>query len=113
VGFIWGDVTGYSVKYAWRAPQADGGERIVLVTDRRVGSHSQSLSVAAPAPSGRAGAGPPPAPVEFTVLELRLDAKGRGEGKMSFTGSPVVEAAAQTLAVDGYAALPALLKVTR
>ena len=35
VGFIWGDgVTGYSIKYAWRAPAPAGVERIVLVTDR-------------------------------------------------------------------------------
>jgi hypothetical protein len=117
VGFIWGQgVTGYSIKYAWRASQPDGGERIVLVTDRRLGAHSPSWPTAAPTPSGRAGSGPPaaaPAPAEFTVLEMRIDGKGRGEGKMSLTSTPIVDATAQTVAVDGYAAMPPLLKVER
>src|SRR5688500_10934052 len=41
IGYIWtNDITGYSIKYAYRAPQPDGGERIVLVTDRRLGAHT-------------------------------------------------------------------------
>ena len=116
VGFIWGEgVTGYSIKYAWRAPDADGGERIVLVTDRRLGAHSPSWPSAPTTASGRAASAPPAAataaPAEFTVLEMRIDGKGRGEGKISLTATPFVDAAAQTLAVDGYAAMPALLKV--
>ena len=118
VGFVWGQgVTGYSIKYAWRASQPDGGERIVLVTDRLLGSHSHSWPIPAPTAPGRAGSGPPPAAPpalqEFTVLELRIDGKGRGEGKMSLTGGPFVDAAAKTIAVDGYAAMPALLKVEK
>jgi hypothetical protein len=50
---------------------------------------------------------------DFTLIEMRIDDKGRGEGKTSLTAAVVVDAAAQTLALDGYAAAPALLKVTR
>jgi hypothetical protein len=101
VGFIWGEgVTGYSVKYAWRAAEPDGSERIVLVTDRRLAASSAS--------------GPPAATeAEFTVIEMRIDGKGSGEAKSSLTARVLVDAAAQTLALDGYAAAPPLLKVMR
>lgn len=105
LGFIWGDgPTGYSIKYAWHAVSADGRQRIVLLTDRRLGAHA---SDAWPAASSDATAD-----AEFTVLELRLDATGTGEGKTS-QSLPVVDAAATTLAFGGYDAAPVLLKVTR
>ena len=97
IGFIWGGITGYSVKYAWHAQAADGTDRVVLVTDRRLD--------ASPPESPAAG--------EFTVIEMLIDTKGIGEAKTSLTTAVVVDAAAQTLALDGYRAAPALLKVTR
>ena len=37
LGYVWGSgVTGYSIKYAWRAPVTGRTERLVLVTDRRL-----------------------------------------------------------------------------
>jgi hypothetical protein len=102
VGFVWSDgPTGHSIKYAWRAPSPSTPERIVLVTDRRLGANSPSW---------------PPASttdLEFTVVEMRLDGKGLGEAKSSLTSKVVVDAAANTLALDAYADAPALLKVTR
>jgi hypothetical protein len=104
VGFIWSDgPTGYSVKYAWRVASPDSGERIVLVTDRRLGANELGW----PAGSG------PAATADFTVIEMRLGGKGAGEAKASLSAPVVVDAAAKTLALDGYAAAPALLKVTR
>jgi hypothetical protein len=101
LGYIWGDgVTGYSIKYAWRSPASD---RVVLVTDRRLGAH---------APEWALPVGPPPTP-EFTVIELRLDGTGAGEGKASLSTAVVVDATASTLALDRFAAAPTLLKVTR
>ena len=104
LGFVWTDgVTGHSIKYAWRTPAAGAPARIVLITDRRIGAHAP----------GWAPASGPLADADFTVLEIRLDAEGRGEGKASLTTDVAVDAAAQTLALDGYAAAPTLLKVTR
>jgi hypothetical protein len=101
VGYVWaGRITGYSIKYAWRRSAADGGTRVVLVTDRRLGAHSPGW----PAPSGG------PGDAEFTVLELRLDAHGAGDGKSSLTNSVIVDEPAGTLALDGYAAAPVLLQ---
>jgi hypothetical protein len=116
VGFIWGDgVTGYSIKYAWRAQQPDGGERIVLVTDRRLGVHSPSWPTAPPSPRGAAPApaADPLAEAEFTVIEMRIDGTGAGEGKTSLTSRVAVDAAAQTVTIDAFATAPVLLKVVR
>jgi hypothetical protein len=104
VGFIWGDgPTGYSIKYAWRSASPSTPERVVLVTDRRLGASATSWPTAQ-------GAG---ADAEFTVMEMRIDGKGVGEAKSSLTSPVVVDAAANTLAIDKYTDAPVLLKVTR
>ena len=104
LGYIWTDgVTGYSIKYAWRSPGMEEKERIVLVTDRRLNSHAPDWAPA----SGSAS------DAEFTVIELRIDGQGTGEGKTSLTTNVAIDTTAKTLALDGYAAAPALLKVNR
>jgi hypothetical protein len=103
LGYIWTDgVTGYSIKYAWRSPGMEEKERIVLMTDRRLNAHAPDW-----APAGSAG------DAEFTVIELRIDGQGTGEGKTSLTTNVTIDTMAKTLALDGYAAAPAWLKVTR
>jgi hypothetical protein len=104
LGYVWTDgVTGYSIKYAWRSLAADEQARIVLVTDRRLDSHAPHW----------APASAPASDADFTVIEMRLDARGAGEGKTSLTTAVAIDTAANTLALDGYAAAPAWLKVTR
>jgi hypothetical protein len=104
VGFIWGaGPTGYSVKYAWRSPSAGEVERIVLVTDRRLGAHATAWPATPPAPDDE----------QYTVVEIRIDKKGAGEAKTSLTTGVVVDAAAQTLALNAYATTPTLLEVMR
>jgi hypothetical protein len=103
IGFIWGDgVTGYSIKYAWRASSSGGTERVVLVTDRRLGAHVPGW-----VPASSAGA-----EGEFTLIEMQIS-KGVGEGKTSLTSPVAIDAAARTLALESYAAAPTMLKVTR
>jgi hypothetical protein len=60
-------------------------------------------------PDGSAAA----ADADFAVIEMRLDDKGAGEGKSSLTTNVMVDAAAKTLALEGYDVTPVLLKVTR
>lgn len=112
VGFIWSDSpTGYSIKYAWRAAPApsrvEGSpnmpNRVVLVTERRLGANATSWPATAASAAG----------LEFTVVEMRIDGKGIGEAKSSLSSPVVVDAAANTLAIDKYAEAPVLLKVTR
>jgi hypothetical protein len=103
VGFIWGDgPTGYSIKYAWHGALPDGHERVVLVTDRRLGAHVTTWPMAS---GGDADA-------DFAVIEMRLN-DGAGEGKASLATNVVVDAAAKTVALEAYNAAPVLLKVTR
>ena len=75
LGYLWGEgPTGYSIKYAWRSVPADGPalsraegpERIVLITERRLGAHIL------PTPPAATGS----TEQEFTVIEARTDAKG-------------------------------------
>jgi hypothetical protein len=107
VGFIWSDgPTGYSIRYAWRTAQPDGRERVVLVTDRRLGAHSTTWPQPAEAVVKAGDA-------EFTVVELRIDGKGVGEAKTSLASPVIVDPAAKTVALGGYDTAPALLKVTR
>jgi len=109
VGYIWTtDVTGYSIKYAYHAASPGGGERIVIATDRRLGAYSPAWKLAAP---GGAEASPKePADYEFTFVEIHLDAKGAGEGKTSLTTKVVPDNEARTVALDNYAATPAILE---
>jgi hypothetical protein len=114
VGFIWSEgPTGYSIKYAWRLALPEGGERIVLATDRRLGANTAGWSAVAKAPADKADAPHAAAAADFTVIEMRLGVKGTGEAKASISSPVVVDTAAKTLALDGYAGAPVLLKVTR
>jgi hypothetical protein len=109
VGYIWTtDVTGYSIKYAYHASSPGGGERIILATDRRLGAYSPAWKLAAPA--GTEASAKEPADYEFTFVEIHLDAKGAGEGKTSLTTKVVPDNEARTVALDNYAATPAILE---
>jgi hypothetical protein len=102
IGYIWdGGPLGYSLRYAHRVPQPDGGERIILLTDRALGSWGRG----AWKPSGQA-----PAPAyPFTLVELRLNKHGRGNGKMSLAAKVTTDTDAKTVTLDNYAAAPVLI----
>jgi hypothetical protein len=100
LGYIWtNDITGYSIKYARQVSLPDGGERIILATDRRLGAYSAAWTPAAPAPV---------TDYAFTLIEIRLNAKGAGEGKTSLLTKVIVDQDAKTIALDDYAATPAM-----
>jgi len=93
VGYIWpkGSPVGYSVKYAHREPQPDGGERITLVTDKRLGSYDfKGWST----PSPGAGSDAP-----YSVVELDLSSSGSGTGTLSLVGEVVLDEQAGTVAL--------------
>ena len=105
LGYVWtSDITGYAIKYAWHVSLPDGGERIILATNRRLGGYS---------PGWNPVAGPTVTDYEFTLIEIRLNAKGLGEGKTSVTTKVVVDNEARTVALENYAATPALLQNVR
>jgi len=102
VGILWtSENVGYSIKYAYRLPQPNGGERIILATDRRIGTWSNLWAPAANVTK---------ADYPFSIIELHMDAKGEGDGRGILTGKVVVDDSAKTIALDQYATLPVILK---
>ena len=105
VGYVWtNEVVGYSIKYAQRLPFSDGGERILLVTERKLGGYNNSWK-----PAGSAT----PSDYDFTVFEIRLDPKGAGEGKTSLTTKVVVDSEAKALVLENYSGTPAILSAVK
>jgi hypothetical protein len=103
VGYLWSafEVSGYALRYAVRLPAQDGGERIVLITDRRLGAFNNLWK-----PTGTGT----PGNYDFSVIELHLNAKGPGEGRVSLTGKIKADDVAKTFALENYADLPVTLK---
>ena len=60
----------WDLRFAWKTPQPDGGERVVLATDRRISFREACHQ-------------PRTLDYPFTVIELRLNKDGEGEGMMS------------------------------
>jgi hypothetical protein len=105
IGYIWTqDVTGYSIKFAHRAPLPDGGERIVLAVDRRLGTHTAAWQPVTTDPA---------TDYPFTVVEIRLGSNGVGEARTSLTTNVVVDKQADTLALENYSAAPVILREVR
>src|SRR5712691_7909783 len=102
-GYLWTSETlGYTLRYAFKQALPAGGERVILLTDRRLGSWSRvPWNVAATRDAGDDA---------FTVIELRLNRAGVGEGKMSFATKVAADHAAGTIALDNYDTAPILLK---
>ncbi len=106
IGYVWLNDSniGYAIRYAYRAPMPDGGERIILASNRRLGDTGTSWRPVAAATA---------TDYDFTIIELRLDSKGSGEGKASINAKVVVDADAKTVALENYAAAPMVLKNVR
>jgi hypothetical protein len=104
VGMLWtSETVGYAIRYAYRFPQPDGGERIVLATDRRLGAWNAFWKPVTPPTSA-----PPDYP--FSVIELRLNASGLGEGKASLISPITVDNGSKSIELVNYATLPVVLK---
>jgi hypothetical protein len=88
---------GYDIHYARRMPLPEGGERVVLATDRRIGfweAANQPRSIDYP----------------FTIIELRLNADGEGEGKMSLATKIIPDKNSNTIVLENYDTQPVLLQ---
>ena len=95
------DSIGYDLKFARRAPLEDGGERVILATDRYIGFWEAANR-------------PRTVDYPFTVIELRLRPDGEGEGKMSLFTKIIVEKKTNTVILEDYGIQPVLLQgVTR
>ncbi len=88
---------GYDLHFAMKLPAADGGERIILATDRYISfweARNQPRSIDYP----------------FTVIEIRINADGEGEGKMSLATKIMADKNDNTIVLENYDIQPVLLK---
>jgi len=86
----------WDIHFARRIPLPDGGERVVLVTDRRIGfweAANQPRSIDYP----------------FTVIDLRLNADGEGEGKMSIATKVIFNKKDNMIELENFSTQPVQL----
>jgi hypothetical protein len=87
---------GYDLRFARHFPMDDGGERYVIMTDRRIGfaeARNQPRSIDYP----------------FTLIEIRVDRDGQGEGKMSVATKISHNKKDNTVELENYASEPVRL----
>jgi hypothetical protein len=92
---------GWDIRFARHMAAPDGGERIILVTDRRMGfreiAHRHRTF-----------------DYPFTVIEMQLQKNGEGEGKVSVATRIIADKANKVVTLENYDIQPVLLtKVTR
>ena len=105
VGYLWSsEIAGYALRFAGKEAQPDGSQRIVLITERRLGAVNQRWT---PTFQGS------PNTDEFSVIELRLNAKGEGEGKVSVTGKLATDSGLHIVAIENYDGLPVVFAKVR
>jgi hypothetical protein len=88
---------GWDLHYAQKTPLEDGGERVVIATDRRINfweARNRPRSIDYP----------------FTVIEMHLNKDGEGEGKMSIATKITVEKDHSTIVLENYGIQPVLLQ---
>jgi hypothetical protein len=101
VGYLWSsEIAGYALRYAGKLTGADGLERVILITSRRLGAMNDLWKPASPDQQTT---------YAFSVIELRVNAKGEGEGRISLTGKVAPDNAAGMVVPANYDALPAVL----
>jgi hypothetical protein len=87
---------GYDLHFARRTALPDGGERVVLFTDRRIGfweAANQPRSIEYP----------------FTLIEMRLNSDGEGEGKLSIATKITADPESKTVVLEDYGSQPVQL----
>jgi hypothetical protein len=105
VGYLWSsEIAGYALRFAGKEATPDGSQRIVLITDRRLGAVNKLWNPIV---------GATPNNYAFSVIELRLNAKGEGEGKVSLTGKVAPDPNAHIVAIENYDALPVVFAKVR
>ena len=92
---------GWDIHFAAHVPAKDGGERIVLVTDRHMGFRevaNRNRTVDYP----------------FTIIELNVPKSGDGDGKITVATRIIPDSGGRIVTLENYDIQPVLLtKVTR
>lgn len=88
---------GWDLHYARHTPMPEGGERVVIATDRPVGfweATNQPRSIDYP----------------FTVIEMHLNAEGEGDGTMSVATKIVADKENKIITLENYGTTPVRLQ---
>jgi hypothetical protein len=91
---------GWDIHFARKVRLPDGGERVVLVTDRKIGFWEASRQ-------------PRSIDYPFTVIELRLNGDGEGEGKLSLATKIIPDKENNIVTLENYDIQPVLLTTVR
>jgi hypothetical protein len=91
---------GWDLHYARRTPLPDGGERVVLATDRPL-NFAETVNQ------------PRTVDYPFTIIELRLNAEGEGEGKMSVATKIIADKESGTIVLENYGTQPVMLQAVK
>lgn len=94
------DSIGYDLHFARRQPSGDGGERVVLATDRYISFWEATNR-------------PRTVDYPFTVIDLRIGPNGEGEGKMSLFAKVIPDKESNTIVLEDYGTQPVLLNNVR
>jgi len=101
VGFIrLPNTLGYDLRFARKHPGEDGGEQIIIATDRRIGfweARDQPRTMDYP----------------FTLIDIRLKSSGEGEGKLSVATKISFNKKKNTLELENYASEPVRLTTVK
>jgi hypothetical protein len=86
----------WDIHFARKMPLPDGGERVVLITDRRIGfweAANQPRSIDYP----------------FTFIDIRLNRDGEGEGKMSLATKVIYDKKDNMISLENFQTSPVLI----
>ena len=86
----------WDIHFARKMPLPEGGERVVLITDRRIGFReavNQPRSIDYP----------------FTVIDIRLNRDGEGEGKMSIATKVIYDKEENMISLEDFEISPVQL----
>lgn len=90
----------WDIHFARRMPLPEGGERVVLITDRRIGfweAANQPRSIDYP----------------FTFIDIRLNRDGEGEGKMSLATKVIFDKKENMISLENFEISPVRLTNVR
>ena len=90
-------VLGWTLHYAWNVPDGDGGQRIVLATDRYMTFLETRNN-------------PRTTDYPFTLLDLRLKKDGEGVGKASIATKISFDKKKNTMELENYSSEPVRLQ---
>ncbi|HVH25467.1 MAG TPA: hypothetical protein VM818_01865 [Vicinamibacterales bacterium] len=88
---------GWDLRYAQADPLEDGGQRIVILTDRPIGSLEARNQ-------------PRTRDYPFTLIQIQLDRGGRGDGRMSVATKFTYDVQSNSVVLENYSTEPVRLQ---